>query len=122
MNDFLKNNKGITIISLIVTLILFSILLGLGLSIVTNENNIVFISRNQTEDSEKKLITEQIRNILLDKQRNKLGKELTENELIEILEDFGTIQYDNQEEIYSLIPFDKEYELLIDDLYKRDNT
>jgi len=52
MKKFYKNNKGITLISLIVTIVLLIILAGIGIATLTNESSVINQANSAKEKSE----------------------------------------------------------------------
>ena len=113
----MKNNiKGITLVTLTVTIIILSILSGITLSMVIDKNSILNISERKSEETDKRMIVEEIKIELLEKQKQNAGNELSTSQIENVLTDYGTIHYQN-EDLYTLEPFEKDYNILIDELY-----
>ena len=62
----MKNNKAITMISLVVTIVILIILAGVSINMVVGDNSLVNISKKEANESEKKSLIEEIRMELLD--------------------------------------------------------
>ena len=56
----MKNNKGITMISLVVTIIILIILAGVSLNLVLGENGIITMSKQAKEKTEQAKLNEEI--------------------------------------------------------------
>ena len=108
-----KKAKGITLISLVITIIILLILAGVTLSLTLGDNGIITQAQKAKEAQEIAAIKEDIQLAILDKELEKGGTGLTEEELEEILKDYGEIQEDG-----NTIKTDDGYEIDIDEIYK----
>ena len=108
-----NSNNGITLISLVITIIILLILAGVTLSLTLGDNGIINQAQNAKEAQEIAAIKEDIQLAILDKEIEKGGEGLTEEELEEILKDYGEIQEDG-----NTIKTDEGYEIDIDEIYK----
>ena len=108
-----NNNNGITLISLVITIIILLILAGVTLSLTLGDNGIINQAQNAKEAQEIAAIKEDIQLAILDKEIEKGGASLSKEELEEILKDYGEIQEDG-----NTIKTDEGYEIDIDEIYK----
>ena len=109
----IKQAKGITLISLVITIIILLILAGVTLSLTLGDNGIITQAEKAKEAHEIAAIKEDIQLVILDKEVEKGGEGLTQEELEEILKDYGEIQEDG-----NTIKTDDGYEIDIDEIYK----
>ncbi len=108
-----NSNKGITLISLVITIIILLILAGVTLSLTLGDNGIINQAQKAKEAQEIAAIKEDIQLAILDKEIEKGGASLSKEELDEILKDYGEIQEDG-----NTIKTDEGYEIDIDEIYK----
>lgn len=113
----MKNNKAITMISLVVTIIILIIIAGISINLAIGENGLLNRSKTAANETEKAALIEKIKLELLDKQRENIGRELTQDEIIEILNKYGDVQYNDENVIIGLKPADKDYVIPIEELY-----
>ncbi len=109
----IKKAKGITLISLVITIIILLILAGVTLSLTLGDNGIITQAQKAKEAQEIAAIKEDIQLAILDKEIEKGGASLSKEELDEILKDYGEIQEDG-----NTIKTDEGYEIDIDEIYK----
>lgn len=108
----IEKSKGITLITLIVTIIMLLIFAGVGIAILTGDNGILSKSKEAKEESEKSKIIEQIKVDMAQKQVDKYGS-INEEDLYSVLRKYGTISSDN-----AILTTNKgNYNLLISDIY-----
>ena len=113
--EYIKIKSGITLISLVITIIL--LLLIAGISIQTLKNTNLFESANNAKkQSEISQIKEEIKLEIYAKQAESTG-EITESELKSILEKYGTINYEEDKTTIKGITTPKGYEISISDIY-----
>ena len=96
MKECLRNRKGITIISLIITIILLIILAGLAINIRLGENSLLNKAKYGTEETKKQTATEKINLKITTAQINKFSEEQrmpTLKELSNILGNDNEIAY-----------------------------
>jgi len=107
------STAGITLVSLVVTIIVLIILASVSISLVLGENGIIGRARGAAEATEIASIKEQIQMDIFGK--NLLGN-ITDSELETILTKYGEVQKDNDGNITGIIT-DKGYEIAIEDIW-----
>ncbi len=105
--------KGITLISLVITIIILLILAGVTLSLTLGDNGIITQAQNAKEAQEIAAIKEDLQLAILDKELEKGGTGLTQEELEEIAGNYGELQEDG-----NTIKTDEGYEIKIDEIYQ----
>ena len=108
-----KKAKGITLISLVITIIILLILAGVTLSLTLGDNGIITQAQKAKEAQEIAAIKEDFQLAILDKELEKGGEGLTQEELEEIAGNYGELQEDG-----NTIKTDEGYEIKIDEIYK----
>ena len=108
-----KKAKGITLISLVITIIILLILAGVTLSLTLGDNGIITQAGKAKEAHEIAAIKEDFQLAILDKELEKGGAGLTQEELEEIAGNYGELQEDG-----NTIKTDEGYEIKIDEIYK----
>ena len=109
----IKKAKGITLISLVITIIILLILAGVTLSLTLGDNGIITQAEKAKEAQEIAAIKEDFQLAILDKELEKGGTGLTQEELEEIAGNYGELQEDG-----NTIKTDEGYEIKIDEIYK----
>ncbi len=109
----IKKAKGITLISLVITIIILLILAGVTLSLTLGDNGIITQAQKAKEAQEIAAIKEDFQLAILDKELEKGGTGLTKEELEEIAGNYGELQEDG-----NTIKTDEGYEIKIDEIYK----
>ena len=109
----IKKSKGITLISLVITIIILLILAGVTLSLTLGDNGIITQAQKAKEAQEIAAIKEDFQLAILDKELEKGGTGLTKEELEEIAGNYGELQEDG-----NTIKTDEGYEIKIDEIYK----
>ena len=109
----IKQAKGITLISLVITIIILLILAGVTLSLTLGDNGIITQAQKAKEAQEIAAIKEDFQLAILDKELEKGGTGLTQEELEEIAGNYGELQEDG-----NTIITDDGYEIKIDEIYK----
>ncbi len=112
-----KQAKGITLISLVITIIILLILAGVTLSLTLGDRGIITQAVNAKEAQEIAAIKEDMQLAILDKELEKGGTGLTKEELEEIAGNYGELQEDG-----NTIKTDEGYEIKIDEIYKPGGT
>ncbi len=112
-----RKAKGITLISLIITIIILLILAGVTLSLTLGDNGIITQAQKEKEAQEIAAIKEDFQLAILDKELEKGGTGLTKEELEEIAGNYGEIQEDG-----NTIKTDEGYEIKIDEIYQEGAT
>ncbi len=109
-----KQEKGITLISLVITIIILLILAGVTLSLTLGDTGIITQAVNAKEAQEIAAIKEDMQLAILDKELEKGGTGLTKEELEEIAGNYGELQEDG-----NTIKTDEGYEIKIDEIYNQ---
>ena len=109
----IKKAKGITLISLVITIIILLILAGVTLSLTLGDNGIITQAQKAKEAQEIAAIKEDLQLAILDKELEKGGTGLTREELEEIVGNYGEMQEDG-----NTIKTEDGYEINIDEIYK----
>ena len=109
-----KQAKGITLISLVITIIILLILAGVTLSLTLGDRGIITQAVNAKEAQEIAAIKEDMQLAILDKELEKGGTGLTKEELEEIAGNYGELQEDG-----NTIKTDEGYEIKIDEIYNQ---
>ena len=109
----IKKAKGITLISLVITIIILLILAGVTLSLTLGDNGIITQAQKAKEAQEIAAIKEDLQLAILDKELEKGGTGLTQEELEEIAGNYGELQEDG-----NTIKTEDGYEIKIDEIYK----
>ncbi len=112
-----QNEKGITLISLVITIIILLILAGVTLSLTLGDNGIITQAQKAKEAGEIAAIKEDFQLAILDKELEKGGTGITQEELEEIAGNFGELQGDG-----NTIITDDGYEIKIDEIYQEGAT
>ena len=107
-----QENKGITLVALVVTIVVLLILAGVTITALTGDNGILSQVARAKQENEKSGIIEEIRLDIATKQANNLGS-INEDEFYEILSKYGVIS--DNETILTTIK--GNYEILISDIY-----
>lgn len=114
-----QQNKGITLIALVITIIVLLILAGVSISTLTGENGILTQATTAKEKNEIAGIVEEIKLDIIEKQtsNNNYGK-IYETELKSILDKYGEIQYETDGTTIKGIIADKgSYEIGIEKIW-----
>ena len=111
----IKKVKGITLISLVITIIILLILAGVTISLTLGDNGIITQAQKAKEAQEIAAIKEDIQLAILDKELEKGGTGLTKEELEEIAGNYGEIQEDG-----NTIKTEDGYEIKIDEIYQEE--
>ena len=109
-----KQTKGITLVSLVVTIIILLILSGVTLSLTLGDKGIITQAVRAKEAQEIAAIKEDMQLAILDKELEKGGTGLTKEELEEIAGNYGELQEDG-----NTIKTDEGYEIKIDEIYNQ---
>ncbi len=92
----IRKSKGITLISLVVTIIILIILAGVSINLVLGENGLFNMAKNAVKQTDMASIKEKIQTEILEEQLNNEGN-ITNDTLKEILESYGELS--NEENI-----------------------
>ena len=113
----IKETNGITLISLVITIIILLILAGVTLSLTIGDNGIITQAQKAKEAQEIAAIKEDLQLAILDKELEKGGTGLTQEELEEIAGNYGELQEDG-----NTIKTEEGYEIKIDEIYQPGGT
>ncbi len=92
----IRKSKGITLISLVITIIILIILAGVSINLVLGENGLFNMAKNAVKQTDMASIKEKIQTEILEEQLNNEGN-ITNDTLKEILESYGELS--NEENI-----------------------
>ena len=120
MKRTFKNTRGITLVALVITIIILLILSGISISALTNQG-IFGKAQEAKKASEIANIKEQIQLAIYEKQLINTGN-ISEQELKDILEKHGTIEYETDNKTIKGIKTEKGYEILLADIYSGGTT
>ena len=107
-----KNERGITLIALVISIIVLLILVGVTIVAISGDNGILVQASRAKQESEKAKIIEQIRLEIMEKQTENEGV-IYEDDFYEILRNYGTISEDEK----MITTVRGNYEILITDIY-----
>ena len=116
----LKENKGITLIALVITIIVLLILAGVTIATLTGDNGILTQAGNAKEQTEKADIIERAKIEIVGVQSENNG-ELPKEDLDRILKSYdkdGTIRIDDEGNRY--IVTSKNYKILASDIWSKE--
>lgn len=111
-----KINKGITLIALVITIIVLLILAGVTISTLTGDNGILTQAGRAKEQTEIAEIKEQAKIDITEKQSEKMSSKITEEELQEILENYGTLE-GNGDLLDKILITENGYEIPVKEIY-----
>ena len=108
-----KNHNGITIVSLVVTIVIILILAGITISFVSGTNGVITKAEEARNKTQIETVKESIQIDLLGKMNN--NGTIAKGELVTILEKYGEVQYNEAQEIET-IKINDEFSILISDI------
>ena len=85
---FLRKERGITLIALVITIIVSLILAGVSIAMLTGENGILTQAQNAKEETEKASVIEKAKTDLLGKQAENSSGDVTASDLKEVLDKY----------------------------------
>ena len=114
-----KGSKGITLVALVITVIVLLILAGITISAISGENGIIqkaVEARTQTDIAN---VKEQARLDITELQMDKLGEEITEEELETILLKYGSFEEsENEKDILDrILTTEKGNKIQVSEIY-----
>ena len=119
LKEKFKKAKGITLIALVVTIIVLLMLAGISIQMLTGNNGILTKTSDAKTATDIADIKEQIQIDIIGKQAKNQG-DISDSELKEILEKYGTINYEEDETTIKSITTTKgNYEIAISDIWSR---
>lgn len=110
-----NNNKGITLIALVITIIVLIILTGISINMLFGDNGIIKKAQDASTAQEKVELIEEIQLKISDKTIDNKGG-ISKEQIEDILDDYGTIVYES-EEITGFRPIDKDYVIPYEKIY-----
>ena len=113
----LKQNKGITLIALVVTIIVLLILAGVSIAMLTGEGGILSNAREARDTTNIQDLIEQARMDILEKQLEKTGRNITEKELKAILEKYGELSGEEGKSILEQTLKTGKGDITVSDIY-----
>ena len=113
----MKEEKGITLISLVVTVIILIILAGVSINLLLGQYGIVTRAQEAKKQTQVASITENIKLKLLDRQIEEVNT-LTQTQIEEVLLKYGTINKNEDGSIKSITTKEGNYEIAFEDLYE----
>ena len=113
----LKQKKGITLISLVVTIIVLMILAGVSINLLFGQYGVVTRAQDAKKQTQVASITENIKLELLDKQIDERNT-LTQTQIEEVLLKYGTVNKNEDGSIKSITTNEGKYEIAFEDLYE----
>ena len=111
-----KEKKGITLIALVITIILLLILARISIQAITNQG-LFSQANNAKKATEIANIKDQINLDIYEKQLEPPLGSITQAQLEEILQKYGTIIYEEDGTTIKSIKTEKGYEILLSDIY-----
>lgn len=111
----LKQNKGITLIALVITIVVMLILAGVSISMLFGSNGIINRAKEAKEASEKQSIIENIKFDIATKETENLGS-IDSSEIYAIIQKYGVISNDGTK----LVTSDSKYEIMISEIYNQE--
>ena len=115
----MEKTKGITMVSLVITIILLLILSGITVSFLFGNNGIITRANNAKKTYEISSIKEEIQMKILDKEmeKTKTGGSITQVDVEKILKEYGEVNKNEDGTIKNLITKDKNYEIPYEEIY-----
>ena len=113
----MKSTKGITLISLVITIIILLILVGVSINLLIGQNGLINISINSKIQTDIASIKEKIQIDILGKQAEKEGK-ISEDSLKKILEEYGVLSEEEKLTDKTLTTKEGNYEIKVSDIFK----
>ncbi len=101
------NNKGITLIALVITIIVLLILAGVSIAMLTGENGILTQAQNAKKETERAKIIEEVQLDILGKQTENGSGDISADELEEILKKYFSNEEQNLKDIIAKTSTDK---------------
>ena len=95
-NEFMRKNKGITLIALVVTIIVLLILAGVSIQMLTGQTGILKQAQIAREETAKGQIKEDVQREILEKTMEKQGEDITAEELHDILDKYFDLKYSGE--------------------------
>ena len=119
MKSIVIKEKGITLVALVVTIIVLIILAGVSFNLVLGENGIITRAQEAKKAQEIAEITTSIQLELTERRIQNEGK-LTNLDVVEVLNKYGNINYQEDGVTIKSITTEKNYEILASNLISAD--
>ena len=116
MKRKLESNRGITIISLVVTIIVLIILASVTINVMIGKNSVLDVTKTEKYNTQRSMLVETLRMELLDRQKEEL-EPLKNNEISEVLEKHGKVVYTDKEEIDGVI-VNEEFDIKLSEIWE----
>lgn len=118
-----KNETGITLVALVVTIIVLLILAGIAINLTVGNNGIFTRAKNSTDKWDRADIIEKAKLDIMDRQAQKAGK-FTETDLTEILNKYGNLSSNEEETILdqTLTTNNKKHEIKVSEIWNEPFT
>ena len=116
MKQKLESNRGITIISLVVTIIVLIILASVTINVMIGKNSVLDVTKTEKYNTQRSMLVETLRMELLDRQKEEL-EPLKDNEISEVLEKHGKVVYTDKEEIDGVI-VNEEFDIKLSEIWE----
>lgn len=114
-----KNTEGITLIVLVITIVVLMILASVTVSTLTGDNGLISFSKETKTEKIEEQVKKSIQTELLEKKLGNSNGEISNEEIVAILEKYGTINYDSDGNIESLQVTETDTEIPFDELYNQ---
>lgn len=114
-----KNTEGITLIVLVITIVVLMILASVTVSTLTGDNGLISFSKETKIEKIEEQVKKSIQTELLEKKLGNSNGEISNEEIVAILEKYGTINYDSDGNIESLQVTETDTEIPFDELYNQ---
>lgn len=115
-NNYFKKENGITLITLVVTVVVIMILTGVVLQLNNKNSDAVDLANQKKEEVQILMIEEEIKNSLLENEPKDYS------ELISALKNYGTIENENDQENAVLVTNEGNYRILVKDIWNINPT
>ena len=115
----MKKQNGITLVALVVTIIVLIILAGISINLILGDNGIITKASDAKQLQEMADLKEKIQLEIATEAAGKLETTdgITQKEVEEILSKYGTVNKNDDGEIESLTPENKDYEIPFEEIY-----
>jgi type II secretory pathway pseudopilin PulG len=117
MNILRKNHKGLTLIALVITIIVLLILAGITIGSILNDSGIILNAEEVKKEAEIREIIDEVHDEILYKQEENITGEITDKELEEILEEYGTLSDEEDMLDKTLTTTEGDYEIAVADIW-----
>ena len=114
-----KNTEGITLLVLVITIVVLMILASVTVSTLTGDNGLISFSKETKTEKIEEQVKKSIQTELLEKKLGNSNGEISNEEIVAILEKYGTINYDSDGNIESLQVTETDTEIPFDELYNQ---